>query len=61
MMDRAFGRHTKFLSEKQKGRDHSENLDIDGKMILEWILRRRVGRVWTGFIWHRIGTSCGLL
>jgi hypothetical protein len=30
--------HTKFSSESLKGRDHSEDLDVDGEIILEWIL-----------------------
>jgi hypothetical protein len=25
------------VSEDLKGRDHSEDLDVDGKIILEWI------------------------
>jgi hypothetical protein len=33
-----------------------ENLGVDGNIILEWIL----GKVWTGCIWLRIGTSGGL-
>jgi hypothetical protein len=40
-----------------KGIDQLEDLDVDGKIILEWI----VGKVWTGCIWFRIGTSGGLL
>jgi hypothetical protein len=32
-----------------------------GMMILKWILEKQDGVVWTGFIWHRIGTSGGLL
>jgi hypothetical protein len=32
--------HTKFWLEGLKGRDHSEDLGIDGKIILEWILRK---------------------
>jgi hypothetical protein len=31
---------TKFLSENLKGRDHSEDLGTDGKIILECILRK---------------------
>jgi hypothetical protein len=30
--------HTELSSEKLKGRDHSEDLGVDGKIILEWIL-----------------------
>jgi hypothetical protein len=29
---------TKFWLENLKGRDHSEDLDVDGMIILEWIL-----------------------
>jgi hypothetical protein len=28
------------LSEKLKGRDHTEDLGVDGKIILEWILAK---------------------
>jgi hypothetical protein len=44
-----------------KGREHSEDLGIDGKIILELILGKQGGKVWTGCIWLRIGTSSGLL
>jgi len=30
--------HTKFWSKNVKGKDHSEDLSVDGKIILEWIL-----------------------
>jgi hypothetical protein len=30
----------KIVIEKMKGRDHSEDLDVDGKRILEYILRK---------------------
>jgi hypothetical protein len=30
--------HTKVWSESLKGRDHSEDLDIDRRVILKWIL-----------------------
>jgi hypothetical protein len=43
------------------GRDHLEDLGVDGNIILQWILGKWCGRVWTGFIWLRIGTSGGLL
>jgi len=30
--------HTEFWSERLKGRDYAEDLGVDGKIILEWIL-----------------------
>jgi len=30
--------HTQFWSKNLEGRDHSEDLGIDGKITLEWIL-----------------------
>jgi hypothetical protein len=48
------------LSENLKGRDNSEDLGTDGKIIVEWILGKQGGKVWTGFVWLRIGTSGGL-
>jgi hypothetical protein len=30
--------HIKFLSEKLKGRDYLEDLGVDRRIILEWIL-----------------------
>jgi hypothetical protein len=35
---------------KPEGKNHLEDLDVDGKIILEWILRKQGGRVWTGCI-----------
>jgi len=32
------------VKDMMKGRDHLEDTGIDGKIILEWILRNRVGR-----------------
>jgi hypothetical protein len=43
-----------------EGRDNSEDLSADGKVILKWVLRKQGERVWTGFISVRIGTD-GLL
>jgi len=44
-----------------KGKDHSQDLGVDGSLILQWILGKYGGKVWTGFILLRIGTSGGLL
>jgi len=46
---------------KVKGRVHLEDLGVDGRIILEWILGKFGGRVWTEFIWLWIGTSGGLM
>jgi hypothetical protein len=53
--------HTKFWSEILKGRNHSEDLGADVKIILEWILEKYGGKVWPECIWLRIGTNGGLL
>jgi hypothetical protein len=49
------------LSKNLRGRDQSEDQGVDGKITLEWIVGKDGGKVWTRFIWHRIGTSSGLL
>jgi hypothetical protein len=52
--------HTKFWSKNLKERTHSEDLSVDGK-ILDGILGKQGGKVWTGIIWLRLGTGGGLL
>jgi hypothetical protein len=42
-------------------RDDPEDLSIDGRIILESILKKYDGRVWAGLIWLRIVTIGGLL
>jgi hypothetical protein len=42
-------------------RDNLKDLSVDGKIILEWLLNKLVGKAWGGFIWLRIRTSYGLL
>jgi hypothetical protein len=53
--------HTKFWSGNLKGRDHSENLEVNERIISELILEKQGGKMWIGCIWLRIGTSGGLL
>jgi hypothetical protein len=53
--------HKKFLLEIFKRRDYSEDLDIDERMILTRILRKKFWRMWIGFMWPRIGTGGGIL
>jgi hypothetical protein len=48
---------TKFWSENLKGRDHSEDLCTDEKIILEWILGKWGGKVWTEYMWLRVGVQ----
>jgi hypothetical protein len=47
----------KTLFGSPKGRDPSEDLGAVGKIILERILGKQSGKVWTGFIWLRTGTG----
>jgi hypothetical protein len=43
------------------GRDHFEDLGVDGGGILKWTLKRWDEEAWTELIWLRIGTGGGLL
>jgi hypothetical protein len=42
--------HKIFWLERTKGRDHLEDLDVVGKIILERILRKMSGKVWAVFM-----------
>jgi hypothetical protein len=52
---------TEFWSENPKGRDDSEDLATDGRIILEWILRKEGGKVQAGCIWLKIGMGGRIL
>jgi hypothetical protein len=52
---------TKFQLGSLKGRDHKDNLAVDGRIILEWILGNRVGRCEMdsfGSGWGSVTASC---
>jgi hypothetical protein len=51
----------RFWCESPKERYHSEDQGIDARQGSKWILKRLAGRVWSGFIWLRIGASSGFL
>jgi hypothetical protein len=38
-----------------------EDLGVDGRIILEWILEKKGEKVLSGFIWLRIEVSGGIL
>jgi hypothetical protein len=44
-----------------KGRDHSEHLGIDWRIILNWIFGKQGLKVWTGATWLKTGTGDRLL
>jgi hypothetical protein len=45
----------------EKGKDHSEELGVDRKIILQKTSGKVVGRVWIGCIWLRMSTGDRLL
>jgi hypothetical protein len=50
-----------FWWESRNVRDHLEEIDVGGKIVLKWISEKLEGVVWTRLTWLRIGTSGGLL
>jgi len=50
---------TVFWLEIPKERGHSDDLGVNGKIILEWILGTQNGKVWTECIWLRMGQMAG--
>jgi len=52
--------HTGFWWGELRERKHLVDIVVDGKTILNWILRKKAPAR-SGFIWCRIGTRDGLL
>jgi hypothetical protein len=46
---------------KCEGRDYLEDPSIDGKIKLEWILRKYGRKVWIEFIWFKMESSVKFL
>jgi len=46
--------HTGFWQGTLREKDHLENPNVDGRIILRWIFRKWEG-AWNGLIWLRIG------
>jgi hypothetical protein len=49
--------HAKFWPENVKGKDNLKGKGMNWRIILKSVLNKYYGRVWTGFIWLRIGIS----
>jgi hypothetical protein len=61
---RMYGKDEKCIQNSDqnlKWEDNLEDPEVDGRIILEWILEKRSVRMWTGFIWVKVATSGGLL
>jgi hypothetical protein len=50
-----------YLWESQEERDHQEDPDVGGRIILKRIIQGLGLMIWTGYIWLRIGASGWLL
>jgi len=51
--------YIRFVERNPKERDNLQDLKMEGKKILAWILNTRIVRAWAGLIWLRIGAICG--
>jgi hypothetical protein len=44
-----------------RGRDHLEELAVDGRILLKLIFKNWIWSAWTGLIWLSVGTGGGRL
>ena len=38
-------------------RNHFEDISVDGRIIIKWIIKKWDGELWTGVLWLTIGTG----
>jgi hypothetical protein len=53
--------HTRFWWGGVRERDHLDDLSVDERIIVKWVLNKWDGDVRTGFIWLRISTGGALI
>jgi hypothetical protein len=53
--------HRGFGRRNLKKSDHLEDVGLDGRIILKYILKKQDERAWTGFTWFRMGRNGVLL
>jgi hypothetical protein len=53
--------HTGFWWGNLKEREHTEDLGIDGRIMLKRVFKKWGGKTWTELIWLGLGTGGGLL
>jgi hypothetical protein len=53
--------HTKLLPENINGKDHLGDLGVDGRILLQYVLKKYGMTMRTGFIWLKKGFSGWLL
>jgi hypothetical protein len=49
----------RLLMGRLKERDHLEDLGMDEKILLKWMINAVDGKVWIGFFWVGIGIMMG--
>jgi hypothetical protein len=54
------GMYIGYWRESQKKRDHWEEQDVGGWIMLGWILERQNGMTWIGLMWLKTGTKGGV-
>ena len=60
-MEEGRGVHKVLVGKPEGKRPLGRTQDVDGRIILRWILRKWEGVVGTGWSWLRIGTGGGRL